>query len=357
MIGAAGVFLYDHLIRQKRRLILQQDVMRLGMSVNELQREVEAIRENQALRRRRRRTKSEEKNSLQDRMASVSEADPSETDMMSVVDDDLDDEFFDFSDDEDFSSLTARVDSKALTVENQQYKDIDAKLSSPEMKSKEEALDELQKLLDEKPKDPEILWRMAKANHGIGMIKGITEGLDSKKQYIERAVELSTECLAVAPRLAESHKWYAICIGSRGEFQPTKDKIKDGFVFKEHVEEALNITPEDPTLLHLLGRFRFEVATLSWFERKMANTIYGEVPYATFPEAIEPLKKVEELKQEPWMENRLLLAKCFIKMGEYSEAVHWLDKCVEIIPQSVEDAQFHQEASQLLQKHEGYRKK
>uniref|UniRef100_A0A0A9WHU2 Histidinol-phosphate aminotransferase 1 n=1 Tax=Lygus hesperus TaxID=30085 RepID=A0A0A9WHU2_LYGHE len=93
MIGAAGVFLYEHLIKEKRRLILQRDVMNLGMSVTELRREVEELREAQMARRRSRRAAREEHNST----ASVSESD---VDMMSIVDDE--DEFFDFSDAEDY---------------------------------------------------------------------------------------------------------------------------------------------------------------------------------------------------------------------------------------------------------------
>lgn len=44
VLGAAGVFLYEHLFKEKRRLILQNDVTKLGVSVSELRSELQEIR-------------------------------------------------------------------------------------------------------------------------------------------------------------------------------------------------------------------------------------------------------------------------------------------------------------------------
>ncbi len=70
-------------------------------------------------------------------------------------------------------------------------------------------------------------------------------------------------------------------MGSRGEFVSIKEKIEDGFEFKQHVDIAAQLAPADHTIQHLLGRFCFEVAGLSWWERKMASTLFAEPPMAT----------------------------------------------------------------------------
>lgn len=44
VIGAAGVFLYEHLFKEKRRLILQKDVTKLGISISELKKELQELR-------------------------------------------------------------------------------------------------------------------------------------------------------------------------------------------------------------------------------------------------------------------------------------------------------------------------
>jgi hypothetical protein len=61
---------------------------------------------------------------------------------------------------------------------------------------------------------------------------------------------------------AEAHKWFAVNVGTRGEFLGTREKIEGGFVFKQHVDKALVLQPNDPSLHHLLGRFKYEVNIL-----------------------------------------------------------------------------------------------
>ena len=49
----------------------------------------------------------------------------------------------------------------------------------------------------------------------------------------------------------------------------TKDKIVDGYHFANYIDKALKIRPEDSTIHHLLGRFKYEVSALTWIERKV----------------------------------------------------------------------------------------
>lgn len=44
VIGAAGMFIYNHLFGERRRLVIQQDICKLGLSVAEIRKELEAIR-------------------------------------------------------------------------------------------------------------------------------------------------------------------------------------------------------------------------------------------------------------------------------------------------------------------------
>lgn len=72
-------------------------------------------------------------------------------------------------------------------------------------------------------------------------------------------LEYADKALASDPNSANAHKWYAICIGARGQFSGTKEKIQDGIKYKEHIEKALKIDSSDPNLHNLLARFEFEV--------------------------------------------------------------------------------------------------
>jgi tetratricopeptide (TPR) repeat protein len=73
-----------------------------------------------------------------------------------------------------------------------------------------------------------------------------------------------------------------------------------------------------------------QVAKLSWLECTLASTLYTEPPTATYPEAVEHCLKAESLSPTPSKENRLLLAKCHIKQGNYADAVCWLDRALQV---------------------------
>jgi regulator of microtubule dynamics protein 3 len=65
-----------------------------------------------------------------------------------------------------------------------------------------------------------------------------------------------------------------------------KDKIASAFKVKEFCDRANQLLPlspdgtplKDGTLQHLLGRWCFRIASVSWIERKLAKAIIAELP-------------------------------------------------------------------------------
>lgn len=74
-------------------------------------------------------------------------------------------------------------------------------------------------------------------------------------------VEYGQKALEINNSSWKAHKWFAICVGGRGQLQSVKDKLRDGNMFKEHLDAAIAINPTDPALHHLVGRFNYEVIT------------------------------------------------------------------------------------------------
>lgn len=68
---------------------------------------------------------------------------------------------------------------------------------------------------------------------------------------------------------ANLYKWYAILVGLKTKYLPTKGKIELGYRFKEYVDKGLELNPQDSFLHHLMGRFKYDVSELSWIERKV----------------------------------------------------------------------------------------
>jgi len=203
--------------------------------------------------------------------------------------------------------------------------------------------------------NPSFLWRLCKAQYLNAVLAGQDGAKDIKKDLIFEAVQSGERALDIDKNNSEAHKWYAISLGSRGEFQGVKEKILDGFEFKKHIDAAAELNPGDHITQHLLGRFCYEVCQLSWIERKMASTLFASPPSATLPEAIQHFLQAEKLKPDGWKENRLFIAKCFIGQGEYNQAVIWLDKADSIPSASADDKESQKEIDELLSKYSSYR--
>ena len=72
------------------------------------------------------------------------------------------------------------------------------------------------------------------------------------------------------------------------------------------------------------------MAELSWWERKVAASLFADPPSSTMDEARDHFLAAEELKPDGWKENRQYLAKCFISLKDYKTAIGWLDKANEL---------------------------
>lgn len=90
--------------------------------------------------------------------------------------------------------------------------------------------------------------------------------MKKKKNLAFEALRYAEKAVGLDPQNPDCHKWYAIAIGSISDYVQTKEKIENGAAFKKHIDLALELKPEDPTLYHLLGRWSGEVANLSWLE-------------------------------------------------------------------------------------------
>ncbi|RLU27163.1 hypothetical protein DMN91_000962 [Ooceraea biroi] len=139
------------------------------------------------------------------------------------------------------------------------------------------------------------------------------------------------------------------------DFLPIAEKIQNGYRFKEHVINALEIDPNDADLHHLLGRFRYEVANLGWIERKVAATLFSEPPSASYEDAIESFQSAEKFSTEANLENQLFLSKCYIALSKYELACDWLEKICDSSVINKNDEKIQNDARQLFNKYSGYR--
>ncbi|XP_051815939.1 regulator of microtubule dynamics protein 2 isoform X3 [Acanthochromis polyacanthus] len=133
-----------------------------------------------------------------------------------------------------------------------------------------------------------FLWRLIRAYCDV---HDISCTLEEKKTHAESGKKVGEQAVSLNPACAESHQWYAIMCGIMAEYDTVQNKIKNGYIFKDHLDKAIELKPQDPMSYYLLGRWCYAVAQLSWIERKVAATLFGEPPSATVEDALKNFLK------------------------------------------------------------------
>ncbi|XP_038847679.1 regulator of microtubule dynamics protein 2-like isoform X2 [Salvelinus namaycush] len=164
-----------------------------------------------------------------------------------------------------------------------------------------------------------FLWRLVRAYVDV---HDITTNLEQKKTHAETGKKVGEEAVKLNPMCAESHQWYAIMCGIMTEYETVQNRIKNGYIFK--------------------------VAQLSWIERKVAATLFGEPPSATVQDGLKNFLKVEEISPKYSKLNYVFLAKCYRDLGQKSQARKMCDAATSMETISKEDEEAQKELDTLF---------
>ncbi|KAL7878002.1 hypothetical protein SRHO_G00046450 [Serrasalmus rhombeus] len=206
----------------------------------------------------------------------------------------------------------------------------------------------LSTLLEKKEKFDQkcqYLWRLTRAYADAHDLAG--DSLE-KKKYAEKGKQIGAQAISVNPVCAESHQWYAILCGLLSEYESVQNKIKNGYLFKDHLDIAIKLKPQDPLSYYLLGRWCYAVAQCTWIERKIAATLFGEPPSSTIQDALQNFLKAEELCPKYSKFNYVFLAKCYKDLGQKTQAKKMCESASAMSIVTKEDEEAQKELASLL---------
>ncbi|XP_020507655.2 regulator of microtubule dynamics protein 2 [Labrus bergylta] len=189
-----------------------------------------------------------------------------------------------------------------------------------------------------------FLWRLTRAYCDV---HDISATLEEKKSHAETGKKIGEEAVGLNPTCADSHQWYAIMCGIMAEYDTVQNKIKNGYIFKDHLDKAIELKPQDPLSYYLLGRWCYAVAQLSWIERKVAATLFGEPPSATIEDALKNFLKVEEIHPGYSKLNFVFLAKCYKDLGQRERARKMCEAASSMKAESKENEEAQKELDVL----------
>ncbi|NXH53483.1 RMD2 protein, partial [Rhabdornis inornatus] len=181
----------------------------------------------------------------------------------------------------------------------------------------------------------DFLWRLARA---YGDLFEMTTDAEEKRKYVTDG-----RC-----RWSAGHHRFAIMCGYMSQFESVQNKIRNGYLFKEHLDKAIELKPQDPLLYYLNGRWCYSVAQLSWIEKKVAAALFGTPPTSTVEEALQNFLKAEEMHPGYSKCNYVYLAKCYKDLGQKNNALKYCDSALSILSVTNEDKEAQKDLEALL---------
>jgi len=241
----------------------------------------------------------------------------------------------------------AAVDLQALFKEVTELLEKDEEY--PDGSNRKRAYEMLKEHYSSNTQNYEYLWRLSRSTY-LYMQNFMLTDKNRHKELCAEAKGYAFDALALNDDDADVHKWCAMALGTSNDYAGTNEKIKNGHAMKHHIDEALKRRPTDRTLHHLLGRWCYNVAALSWLERKVASALFATPPESSYDDALKSFLEAERL-QPNWKENELYIALCYEQLKDKAKAKEWLQKGASIPIVSTDDEAADKEIKKLLAKY------
>ncbi|MFM7839256.1 MAG: hypothetical protein ACKO6K_06785 [Chitinophagaceae bacterium] len=207
----------------------------------------------------------------------------------------------------------------------------------------------LSKYLDIVKVQPHHLVALCRASELSSKIGKRFSEFAQQKNYFRQAQRLAERALEVNPQDAEANFVMSVALGRMALIASGEDKVKAVKDIKKYAERSIRLDPGNYKGYHVLGKWHYEVSSLTVWERWLVKLAFGAFPEATFAESIRNYEISRKLNPALLL-NYLEEAKACYKIDDKRKALELL-RIIPALPNySSDDPQIRQEAGKLLQK-------
>jgi len=209
-----------------------------------------------------------------------------------------------------------------------------------------EAFEKYKQILIIAPTNIKALVKTAELNVLQG---GKEKDKNSKRLYFESAYGFAKRALLSDANSADANYAMAMAAGKLTDIETENKKIvayvKD---VKNYADKALAINPNHAKANYTLGKWHYEMVTLSGFKKMAVKLLYGDLPNGDIEKAIVYMEKCKTI--EPYFaHNYLDLAKAYKEARRPANAIEVLNKLVKLPNRSTEDIIIKAEGAKLLE--------
>lgn len=117
----------------------------------------------------------------------------------------------------------------------------------------------------------------------------------SREVYFEKALETARIAEKLDPANYYAYEQKAMAFGGLVEVNGLKQKARIADSIRVNAEIALELLPDNDRAMHILGRWHYEVASLSKFLLFMAPILFGSSPDASMEQAREYFRDASQI--------------------------------------------------------------
>jgi tetratricopeptide (TPR) repeat protein len=171
----------------------------------------------------------------------------------------------------------------------------------------------------------------------------------SKKLYYETALSYAKRALDNNGNSADAAYAMALANGKLVDVETENKKIVAHVKeIKLYADKAVTLNPNHARANYTLGKWHYEMVTLSGLKKAAVKLFYGGLPDGDIDKAILYMEKCKTI--EPYFApNYLDLGKAYKEARQPAKAIEVLSKLVKLPTRSSEDIAIKAEGAQLLQ--------
>lgn len=208
-----------------------------------------------------------------------------------------------------------------------------------------QALELYSQILQEDPDNYKALWRSSFLYSRIG---NRFDDEDDQREYFNKGINLAERALEVDSTDTQSNFVMSVAMGRKAIISGARERVAASRDIKKYVDRALQYDSTNAGAWHVLGRWNFKIANLSWMERAAANTLFGGIPGdATNEKAAKYIEKAIDLNDT----NVLYyydLANVYKEMGENQRAISTCRNALNLSNSTPDDEGIKQDCRQLI---------
>lgn len=209
-----------------------------------------------------------------------------------------------------------------------------------------EALEKYKQVLLIDPANVKALVKAAEMNVSLGNRQ---TDKNSKRLYYETALSFANRAFQADSTNADAAYAMAMTSGKMTDVETENKKIvayvKD---IKRYSDKALSLNPNHAKANYTLGKWHYEMATLSGLKKAAVKLFYGGLPEGDLDNAILYMEKCKSL--EPYFVlNYLDLAKAYKENRRPAQAIEVLTRLVKLPTRTTDDIAYKAEGAKLLE--------